>query len=165
MEEMMTNPVEDIFESTKRAIKEILQAGVLENIKKYIYKEHEFNFEHEDVLEMLQNLQEINLGLKDEVTVIDNEGNEITMTGTEYAKRNLAGFTNKAKEEMDLGVLEDIVDAIETFAEFVNFENLETAKEYYIPEPEIEVEEEEEEVVEEEVPEDLMDEEITGIVE
>lgn len=145
--------VEDVFETTKRGIREILQSDMMENVAKYIFKvgdtEHEFGMEQEDINEMLPIIQAINLGVLDEVTVKDKEGNELTLTAEEYIQRNNEGFKKRAKEEVDLTFLNSILDEIETFTEFVYFGSLEMAKEHFITEPEIEEEVVEEEIIEE----------------
>lgn len=133
---------EDLFEKTRQDIREILKSDMLKNVKKFVYKEHEFGMEQEDIQEMLPNIQAINLGVLNEVVVKDKDGNEVTMTAEEYIKRNDAGFKNKAKEEVDLSFLNELLDKIQTFAEFVHFGSLEMAKAKYIPEPEPEPEEE-----------------------
>lgn len=129
----MIDFVNDIFETTKQGIREILESDMLKNIKKFVYKETEYAMEQEDIAEMLKNLQGINLGIIDKVTVKDINGNEIEMNKDEYVQRNLVGFKNRTSEQFDLDFLNKIVDGIQTFTEFVNFKDLATAKAFYMP--------------------------------
>lgn len=140
--------INEIFETTKRGIKEILQNDHIKKISKFVYKENEYPMEQEDITEMLKYAQAINLGIIDKVTVKDIHGNEYEMDKDEYVQRNLVGLKQRTIEQLDLEKLNKIVDGIETFTEFVNFENLETAKEYFLPKPEVK----EEPKVEEEPP-------------
>ena len=129
-----------LFMRIKNDIFDILAKDTAEIVNKFTYKigevEHEFKFEHEETLEVLGNVQAINLGLVDTVTVTDVNGNRIEMNKDEYVARNSVGFKNKAKGYADLRELKDVLDKVETFAELVDFENLATAKAKYIVEGE-----------------------------
>ncbi len=143
--------LDELFEQTKQGIREILQEGCLDKIKNFVHNGATYTFEHEDMMDMLPNLQAINLGLIDEVEVVDVDGEAQVLSVEEYLERNKAGFMNKVTNEMKLKHLETILDAIQTFTALANFGSFDMARTYFLETPveEPEAPEEEEEVVEE----------------
>ena len=134
------NETDLLFMRIKNDIFDILAKDTAEIVNKFTYTigevEHEFKLEHEDTLEVLENVQAINLGLVDTVTVTDVNGNQIEMNKDEYVARNVHGFKNKTNGYMELKQLKKVLDAIETFEGLAHFKDLATAKTEYIAEGE-----------------------------
>ena len=128
----MSNFADELFESTKQAIKEILKTDLTKSLKKFTFKDNEFKFEQDDILKTLPNIQAINLGVIKQVTVNNVDGEPITMSAEEYVERNKQGFQNKIDKEMDFEIINEILDRIETFTALANFGSLEMAKDFYL---------------------------------
>ena len=128
----MSNFADELFESTKQAIKEILKTDLTKSLKKFTFKDNEFKFEQDDILKTLPNIQAINLGVIKQVTVNNVDGEPITMSAEEYVERNKQGFQNKIDKEMDFEIINEILDRIETFTALTNFGSLEMAKDFYL---------------------------------
>ena len=124
--------VNELFEQTKKSVKEILHSDFANKIKKYIFDGIEYKFTDETVADMLPNLQAINAGMLDEVVAYDVDGNEILMSAEDYIKRNSEGFKNKIAHEIDLNKLLVILEEIQTFTALANFGSFDMAKTFYI---------------------------------
>ena len=143
--------IDELFEQTKKGIKEILESDVLKKVRNFVYGEVTYKFEHDDIMKMLPKIQAINMGVIDEVIVHDVNGDIHTLPAKEYIERNHAGFMNKMQNELDLESLLGVLNSIQTFTALANFGSFDMAKKFYL-------EDKEEEVVEEETGEEIIEE-------